>query len=104
MNFQTIIKIAQELEQSGYSDYARDVVNDAVELQNISMQSAEDTTQIQNPQDLSQSDVDKFIGAILSEEASHNNIRFNDQGKLELESIRAIINSFEQLLLNADMS
>ena len=55
MNYKSILRIAQELEESGYSNYAKD-------------------------------------------------IKFNDQGTLELESIRAIVNSFEQELTNADMS
>ena len=104
MNYKSILRIAQELEESGYSNYAKDILDEAIELQNISVQSAEEAPTIQPQEQVTQSDVDKFLGAVLYNLASHNNIKFNDQGNLDLESIRAIVNSFEQELQNADMS
>jgi hypothetical protein len=104
MNYKSILRIAQELEESGYSNYAKDILDEAIELQNISVQSAEAPIPEPNQEEVTQTDVDKFLGAVFYNLASHNNLKFNDQGTLELESIRAIVNSFEQELTNADMS
>lgn len=50
------------------------------------------------------SKMDQFIGSILDDLAKHNNIVFDDNGKLSNETMRYITNSFRQLLYNADMS
>jgi hypothetical protein len=103
MNFSSLIKIAAELEESGYPNYANDIVNEAVQLQNNLVKPSDEVVE-EIPEEISSSDVDKFIGAVFYNLASHNNIKFNNQGQIDLESVRAIVNSFEQELLNADMS
>jgi hypothetical protein len=103
MNFSSLIKIAAKLEESGYPNYANDIVNEAVQLQNNLVKPSDEVVE-EISEEISSSDVDKFIGAVFYNLASHNNIKFNNQGQIDLESVRAIVNSFEQELLNADMS
>ena len=80
MNFSSIIKIAAELEENGYHDYSNDIVNEAVQLQNNSINEIDEEKE--SPVELSSTDVDRFIGAVIYNLASHNNIKFNDKGQL----------------------
>ena len=48
--------------------------------------------------------MNEFIGGILYDLAQHNNIKFDNNGNLSAETMRSIINSFEENLSHPDMS
>ena len=48
--------------------------------------------------------MNEFIGGILFDLSQHNNIKFDDNGNLSAETLRSIINSFEENLSHPDMS
>ena len=99
MDFTKLIKIASDLDEAGYSDYSKDLINEAVELQNESVEE-KDTEMPYSVTDT----MDEVIGAILYDLASHNNIQFLENGQLTSETLRNIVNSFDQVLSNAKMS
>lgn len=48
--------------------------------------------------------MDQFIGGILNDLYRHNNLKFTETGTLDSASIRAIVNSMEELINNPIMN
>jgi len=94
MNTYALIKIAQELADMGLENEADDILSE------IPIENKEESKSSIN-QDQTMND---FIGGILFDLAQHNNIKFDKNGNLSAETLRSIINSFEENLSHPDMS
>jgi hypothetical protein len=94
MNTLDLIKIAQELVNMGLENEADDILSEIPNEKPEVEKTSENKDQIMN----------EFIGGILFDLAQHNNIKFDDNGKLTAETLRSIINSFEENLSHPDMS
>ena len=94
MNTIALIKIAQELAEMGMENEANDILSE------IPIKDKEDTKPSINKDQA----MNEFIGVILFDLAQHNNIKFDDKGNLSAETLRSIINSFEENLSHPDMS
>jgi len=94
MNTYALIKIAQELADMGLENEADDILSE------IPIEKKEESKSSIN-QDQTMND---FIGGILFDLAQHNNIKFDNDGNLSAETLRSIINSFEENLSHPDMS
>ena len=94
MNTFDLIKIAQELVDMGLENEADDLLSEIPIEKTEEKKSSVNQDQIMN----------EFIGGILFELAQHNNIKFDNNGNLSAETLRSIINSFEENLSHPDMS
>ena len=94
MNTIALIKIAQELAEMGLKNEADDILSEIP---------IEDKRDIKSPVNEDQV-MNEFIGGILFDLAQHNNIKFDDKGILTAETLRSVINSFEENLSHPDMS
>jgi len=94
MNTYALIKIAQELAKMGLENEADDILSE------IPIEDKEESKSSIN-QDQT---MNEFIGGILFDLAQHNNIKFDNNGNLSAETLRSIINSFEENLSHPDMS
>ena len=94
MNTIALIKIAQELAEMGMENEANDILSE------IPIEGKEDTKPSINKDQA----MNEFIGGILFDLAQHNNIKFDNKGNLTAETLRSIINSFEENLSHPDMS
>ena len=94
MNTFDLIKIAQELVDMGLENEADDLLSEIPTEKPEEKKLSGNQDQIMN----------EFIGGILFDLAQHNNIKFDDNGNLSAETLRSIINSFEENLSHPDMS
>ena len=94
MNTIALIKIAQELAEMGLENEADDILSEIP---------IEDKRDVKSPVNEDQV-MNEFIGGILFDLAQHNNIKFDDKGNLTAETLRSVINSFEENLSHPDMS
>lgn len=94
MNTFDLIKIAQQLIDMGFEKEADDLLSEVPIEKTEENKSSENQDQIMN----------EFIGGILYDLAQHNNIKFDNNGNLSAETMRSIINSFEENLSHPDMS
>lgn len=94
MNTFDLIKIAQQLIDMGLENEADDLLSEVPIEKTEENKSSENQDQIMN----------EFIGGILYDLAQHNNIKFDNNGNLSAETMRSIINSFEENLSHPDMS
>lgn len=94
MNTFDLIKIAQQLIDMGLENEADDLLSEVPIEKTEENKSFENQDQIMN----------EFIGGILYDLAQHNNIKFDNNGNLSAETMRSIINSFEENLSHPDMS
>lgn len=94
MNTFDLIKIAQQLIDMGLEKEADDLLSEVPIEKTEENKSSENQDQIMN----------EFIGGILYDLAQHNNIKFDNNGNLSAETMRSIINSFEENLSHPDMS
>ena len=94
MNTFDLIKIAQELVNMGLENEADDLLSE------IPIEKTEEKKPSVNQDQI----MNEFIGGILFELAQHNNIKFDNNGNLSAETLRSIINSFEENLSHPDMS
>jgi hypothetical protein len=94
MNTYALIKIAQELAEMGLENEADDIISE------IPIEDKEESKSSINADQA----MNEFIGGILFDLAQHNNIKFDDKGNLSAETLRSIINSFEENLSHPDMS
>lgn len=94
MNTFDLIKIAQQLIDMGLEKEADDLLSEVPIEKTEENKSFENQDQIMN----------EFIGGILYDLAQHNNIKFDNNGNLSAETMRSIINSFEENLSHPDMS
>ena len=94
MNTIALIKIAQELAEMGLKNEADDILSEIP---------IEDKRDVKSPVNEDQV-MNEFIGGILFDLAQHNNIKFDDKGNLTAETLRSVINSFEENLSHPDMS
>ena len=92
MNTFDLIKIAKELADMGLENEADEILSE------IPIEKEEDTSLNQDQL------MNEFIGGILFDLSQHNNIKFDDNGNLSAETLRSIINSFEENLSHPDMS
>lgn len=94
MNTFDLIKIAQELVDMGLENEADDLLSEIPTEKPEEKKLSGNQDQIMN----------EFIGGILFDLAQHNNIKFDNNGNLSAETLRSIINSFEENLSHPDMS
>ena len=94
MNTYALIKIAQELAKMGLENEADDILSE------IPIEDKEESKSSINEDQT----MNEFIGGILFDLAQHNNIKFDNNGNLSAETLRSIINSFEENLSHPDMS
>ena len=94
MNTFDLIKIAQELVDMGLENEADDLLSE------LPIEKPEEKKLSGNQDQI----MNEFIGGILFDLAQHNNIKFDDNGNLSAETLRSIINSFEENLSHPDMS
>lgn len=94
MNTFALIKIAQELANMGLENEADDILSE------IPIEDTEDKKPSINKDQV----MNEFIGGILFDLAQHNNIQFDEKGNLSAETLRSIVNSFEENLSHPDMS
>ena len=94
MNTFDLIKIAQELVDMGLENEADDLLSE------IPIEGKKDAKSPINEDQV----MNEFIGGILFDLAQHNNIKFDNNGNLSAETLRSIINSFEENLSHPDMS
>lgn len=94
MNTFDLIKIAQELVKMGLEDEADEILSEIPKEEPEDKKTSVNKDQIMN----------EFIGGILFDLAQHNNIKFDNNGNLSAETLRSIINSFEENLSHPDMS
>ena len=94
MNTYALIKIAQELAEMGLENEADDILSELPIENKEESKSSVNQDQIMND----------FIGGILFDLAQHNNIKFDKNDNLSAETLRSIINSFEENLSHPDMS
>lgn len=94
MNTIALIKIAKELIDMGLENEADDILSE------IPMESKEEPKSNINTEQI----MNEFIGGIFLDLAQHNNIKFDNNGSLSAETLRSIINSFEENLSHPDMS
>lgn len=91
MNRIDLIRLAKELTDMGLIDEADDILE---EIPNTDEETIKKPEISENYETL----MDKFIGAILYDLSEHNNIGFDSNGQLNAETIRSIVNSFEENL------
>ena len=94
MNTFDLIKIAQELVDMGLENEADDLLSEIPTEKQEEKKISGNQDQIMN----------EFIGGILFDLAQHNNIKFDNNGNLSAETLRSIINSFEENLSHPDMT
>ena len=94
MNTFDLIKIAQELVDMGLENEADDLLSE------LPIEKPEEKKLSGNQDQI----MNEFIGGILFDLAQHNNIKFDNNGNLSAETLRSIINSFEENLSHPDMS
>jgi hypothetical protein len=89
-----LIKIAKELIDMGLENEADDILSEVPLESKEEPKSSINSDQVMND----------FIGGIMLDLAQHNNIKFDNNGNLSAETLRSIINSFEENLSHPDMS
>lgn len=100
MNYDQIIKIAQMLDEAGYPEYSRDLVQDVVDLEKESL----NQEPLKTKPSVSENDYDVFISNVLLMLAEDGNLDLDASGRPTTQTLRAIVNTFDQNLSNADMS
>ena len=90
MNTIALIRLAKELIDMGLENEADSILEEIEDLE----------PQIAKPEITENYEtlMDQFIGAILYDLSEHNNIAFDENGQLNTETIRSIVNSFEENL------
>jgi hypothetical protein len=89
-----LMKIAKELIDMGLENEADDILSEVPLESKEVPKSSINSDQVMND----------FIGGIMLDLAQHNNIKFDNNGNLSAETLRSIINSFEENLSHPDMS
>jgi hypothetical protein len=89
-----LIRLAKELNDMGFENEADDILSEIPNEEIENKKPSYNTDQIMND----------FIGGILFDLAQHNNIKFDDNGNLTAETLRSIVNSFEENLSHPDLT